>query len=140
MISPKVLRAAFVAALRGSAPVLAQLAGRASHVIEYAETGDLYSAISKLKPPSLLVYYAGFAPTGRRESYWAHSFGIAIRPAGDPFDLAAAIVDSVMNVEIHPEYHFMEVPSLGRRSIPVGESTSFDYFEFTTRFLSKGVQ
>lgn len=141
MIAPSLLRSSIATVLRASNPVMANLDYNPLNVVDFQEKGDLFSTVSKMKPKQLMVVYTGTVPAGRREAYWAHSFSLILRPEnGEPSSLFVALVDALIDVEVHPLYHSTDLPSCQRRSIPVGDSTSFDYFEVTTTFTSKGVQ
>lgn len=140
MINPKTLRSSLVAALR-ALPDVVTLVDHQDNIVEYKERGDYFSFIANLKSPCVAVAYMGTTPAGRREALYSHSFALTLRTrSGDPCDLFQAIVNGLENTEIDPLYHQMEMPTLQRRSIAIGDTTSVDYFELTTRFISKGVQ
>lgn len=139
MINPAQLRVNLTTALRAVPAVVALLGGDERNIVEYDESGDLYATIAKLRPPKILVVFAGTSPAGRRESHWRHSFSLVLRPSSDPAGLFTNIVNGMLNTEIHEDYHFMEIPSLQRRNIPIGETTFLDYWQIDTSFISKGV-
>jgi hypothetical protein len=148
MISPDTIRANFVEALRSISSLVALLGNDADNIEEYVEeeNGDLFATIRKLEPPKLLVAHQGTGLSGGQMSVWRHDFALILRPSSSAGAIFAEIVNGIpsgsslpmLNHPVHAKYHQMAVPTSLRRSIPVTEATSFDYWEILTNFTSKG--
>lgn len=151
MIDPATLRTAFVNALKDIPALVAALGASASNIEEYVDQneGDLFSKIASLKAPRLLVIYSGTNQAGG-QSLWRHAFSLIVCASGSPTAIYALVINGVpasggntrtmLEYPIHAKYHQMEVPQLSRRVIPVSETSSFDYWEITTAFVSTGYE
>ncbi len=140
MTSPSVLRAAFVTALQGVAPLVALLGADAANIQEHSDEtrGDIATTIYQLQPPKLLVCYAGTGLTGRQTTLWFPRFELVLRPTSDPLDIYAEIVNGLLNSSIHANYHQMEPPIMERRFIAISDTAQLDYWAILTGFSSKG--
>lgn len=145
MTSPDAIRSAFVGKLRAIAALVALLGADDDNVVEYVEEdeGDSFAAIATLRPDQVLVIYQGTLPMTERQ-LWRHSFSIILRPRGSPAAVFKQIVDgvptgggglSMLYETVVAGVLPMEVPTMSRRVIPVGENSSFDYWEITTAFI-----
>lgn len=152
MQDPSVIRARLVAVLQGISG-LVSLFNSSADFVEYTdeENGDFYSTINSLSE-KLLVAYEGTSP-GRYPALWQHKFLIVIRPKQgvSPSAVFSAIVNGVSTVSgsdglplvystIDPKYHPMALPELSRRSVPISDTASFDFWVLTTTFVSKGIE
>jgi hypothetical protein len=147
MINSSTIRAAFAAKLR-LIPTLVALLGSSSKIIEFhdgssAGGGDLFRRTVQSAGNDLLVAYQGTDPTGDIRDIWLHRFSLIFRPGIDPSDIFNAVVNGVpsdgslpmLYTPIMAALHPMEIPSIGRRVIPVSEEHSFTYWEITTGFV-----
>lgn len=152
MIDPATLRTALVNALKDIPALVSALGNSAANIEEYVEQneGDLFSKIASLKAPRLLVLYNGTGFAGGTRELWRHTFSLIVAATGSPTAVFALVVNGVpasggntrvmLEYPIHAQYHQMEVPQLSRRVIPVSESSSFDYWEITTAYVSRGYE
>jgi hypothetical protein len=150
LISGSTLRANLVAAMRTIGPLVNLVNGDVDNIIEYKPESmgnDLFATIAKLNPPRVLVIFSGMTNAARQELF-KQNFRLVLRLRGDPNEFLSQFVDGVpsgsgglklLYHEIHTLYHSMNTPSMDLRSIPLSAESSFDYWEITTSFTSKGV-
>ncbi len=142
------LRTALVDQLRGIPALVSLLRDEPSNIVEYVEAlnGNLTNVVRELRPPKLLVYLEGIAPT-RFPSRFAVSLGIAIR-SDEPTGIFAAMLAGVseatgadgqplLNSTVHASFDPMALPALERRYIPIDQTAVFDYWEMRLSFTDK---
>lgn len=136
MTNPDELRAALVAKLRAIPDLVTAVGGDSDAIVEYVEEeeGDWFSTIVSLESPCLIVACQGITPRTGME-YWQYNFSMVLMARWSPFAAFQAIVDGAMNETLIAGVHPMQLPSMTRRSIPVSEQSSFDYWEINTAFV-----
>ena len=145
MINSGTIRAAFVAHLR-LIPSLVAIVGDASKIIEFTDThgSDSFRSTVQMTNNTIMVLYQGTDPTGDSREIWIHRFAVVFKPGLSPTDVFDAFVNGIptgsgglpmLYTPIMAALHPMEIPSMGRRVIPVSEDHSFNYWEITTAFV-----
>lgn len=151
MTDPSTLRAALVTALREIGGLVSLVEFNAENIVDYVEetNGDLFNTIFALDPPKVLVVYSGTQPAGGTRSLWQHSFSLIVRVSVSPTAIFAAIVNGsrtggsglpFVHDQISNVYEPMAIPSMRRAVIPVGDTSSRDYWEILTSYTSRGVE
>lgn len=110
--------------------------------------GDLAGYIEGLRPPSLLIYWDGIQPT-RFPNRFKYQVGIVLR-LKYPAQAFQALTQGISNYSgsdglpmlvstIHPRFDPMELPSVERLQIPVGDrSRVLECMVFKTSFSDRG--
>lgn len=136
MTNPDTIRAALVAKLKLVPALVSALDDDAGNIVEHVEeaAGDWFSTVTSLEAPRLLVACQGVSPRTGME-YWQYNFSLILMPSGSPFAAFTAIADRMLTVTLVAGVHPMQLPTMSRRSIPVSEQSSFDYWEINTSFV-----
>lgn len=146
MISASTITSALVTKLKAISS-LVTLVGVASQIKAYDEIGGLYNAIQQMKAPEILVAFQSMAP-GRLGvmEVWQHTVSIIVRMDGDASAVLALICSGTCTgdqnklrlTSISAGLFPMNTPSFSRRSLPMTESTSVDYWEITITIAENG--
>ncbi len=151
MTNPNDLIDALVAKLRAiSALVIA--VGQAGYILAYKDNYpnnvNLVEALVELRTPGIMIVWRGSGPANSaRREVWQHQFSIFIKAVGEAADFWDLIVDGVpaggdglkmLRTEIHPNVGQMNTPSIARRSLPISQFATLDYFEATLSLNEKG--
>ena len=118
-------------------------------IIEYKEqfNGDLGSTLQGAPNNSLTIYFDGIEAT-TFPSLFIYKFGLCIKSDLPSLVYAAVLSGTPTNsgadglrllfTSIHPRFRPMALPSMRRLSIPMGQTSSFDYWEIATSFRDMG--
>jgi hypothetical protein len=135
------------ATLMGIPEVVALVGGDLGNIRLLDREGDLSGEFENLRPPSILIYWDGITPS-RFPARFRYGVGILLRvkPASRMFQALTQGQSSytgndglpMLGSTIHPRFDPMELPTVERLQIPLGDRRVFECMVFKTGFMDRG--
>jgi hypothetical protein len=159
--NPAEIGAGFLAMLKTIPALVTEMGEDEDRIVFYEDvfpgTASKTFAIGQMVPPSILLCFEGTNPgVFNRMEVWRHRFSLLMRPGdkglgdGKATTLWSLLVNGVptgqaggqslrmMYVAVHDNCYPMEVPSVQRNSLLVGDAAIIDYYEAQIVFTEYG--
>jgi hypothetical protein len=147
------LRTNLITALRAIPSLVTLLDGQEGNIVEYKDenAGDLFQYIRDFhaRKNALLVGYQGRVLGGRFPGMRTERFSLIPAVRGSASEILEAIEtgvpttgdgETMINCLIDLAYYPMEVPTMDRRAIEIGNGSLFTYWEIQTSFRGRGLE
>lgn len=151
MTDPAEIGAGFLAKLRDIAALVAELGGDEDRIGFFEDvfpgTASKAFAIGQMNAPSMMLTFEGTTPGNfNRMEVWKHRFALLMRPLGKATTLWTLVVNGIpvgetlrmMYLAPHANCYPMDVPSVQRNSLLVGDGAIIDYYEAQIVFTEMG--